>query len=298
MCLCLTSRYFWTFAREFIRNYHRSYLGRWAGENIVCVGEGAEPGDFPPGLFSVEEANDLFQGTIDVSNNSHGPDDRAHPQVPLTLHHFTLPNVSHIDEKAAGLEVESLNIFYECVSRSRHSDPKFRLPAGYYAFPEFRMARSEICITDSTYLPHDELWILRNLTTKEFVRSEAIALRRDFIRGPNIDNLGFGEVIASRICWSTPSSARTGDMADLYRGVWAGHRFDIVTISKHRDETKEEDWRDVSDEVARETAGIWESEYGPDWRRIIASPYSPDMAAESADTLVEGFTDDAQDFRI
>ncbi|EXV03395.1 hypothetical protein X797_003195 [Metarhizium robertsii] len=36
-------------------------LGRWAGENIVCVGDQIEPGDLPPGVFSQRELNKVYQ---------------------------------------------------------------------------------------------------------------------------------------------------------------------------------------------------------------------------------------------
>ena len=52
----------------------------------------------------------------------------------------------------------------------------------------------------SQFYPEDVPWILRNLTTQEYVRSDAIALKPEHIHGPNIKFLGFGEVVLSRIC--------------------------------------------------------------------------------------------------
>jgi hypothetical protein len=52
--------------------------------------------------------------------------------------------------------------------------------------------------------------------------------------------------------------------------MWAGHCFDITTFARHRDEMEEgTSWKDVSEEVASEIAGIWEREYGPNWREIV-----------------------------
>jgi hypothetical protein len=42
----------------------------------------------------------------------------------------------------------------------------------------------------------------------------------------------------------------------------------LTTRARHEQDVKEE-WKDVSEEVAKEIASIWESEYGGDWRRII-----------------------------
>jgi len=61
VCLTLASRYFWTFARDHIHAYCISFLGRWAGDNIICVGEDVKPYDYPPVLFSAEERYVLRQ---------------------------------------------------------------------------------------------------------------------------------------------------------------------------------------------------------------------------------------------
>ncbi|KAJ9133161.1 F-box domain containing protein [Pleurostoma richardsiae] len=258
IALGLTSRHFWAIAREHVYDYYTSFLGLWAGENIVCVGEDVIPGDFPPGLFSAEERDELCKKTVDIPYDDNYPDDVAYPAVPFTLHHFTLPSVSDRQEDT-DLMTESLGIYLHCKDRSRSKDPAFR------------STRSEIVVTDSTYFPQDQPWILRNLTTKEFVRSEAIALEQEFIHGPNIDVLGFGEAIMARICWSTSSFVSMNDVSNISRGVWAGHSFDITTLARHRDESRGEKWRDVSEEVADEIADIWEGEYGPDWRETVCN---------------------------
>ena len=108
--------------------------------------------------------------------------------------------------------------------------------------------------------PEDQPWILRNLTTREYVRSKAIALKPEYIHGPNIDFLGFGEVILSRVCWSTSPSVAMPYEGGIHRGVCAGHYFDITTLARHEQDTKEKEWKDVGEEVAKEIASIWESE--------------------------------------
>ncbi|KAK0702045.1 hypothetical protein B0T26DRAFT_735654 [Lasiosphaeria miniovina] len=64
--LGLANRYFWSIGRERMHDYYASFLGRWASENIVCVGEDGKPGDYPPGLFSAEELDVLRQKTSDI----------------------------------------------------------------------------------------------------------------------------------------------------------------------------------------------------------------------------------------
>jgi hypothetical protein len=131
--------------------------------------------------------------------------------------------------------------------------------------PAFDCIRSEMRVKEETYFPQDQRWILRNLTTKQFVHSEAIALKPEFVHGPSISVLGFGEVVKSRICWSISSFPSMSDTANISRGIWAGHHLDITTLARHRNETHEVGWSDVRDEVTREIAVIWESEYGAGW---------------------------------
>jgi len=201
----------------------------------------------------MEEENELRQMSIVMSDDSDS--DRELDPEPLTLYHFTLDTVAEMEESVS-LYPESLSTYWCCTFRGNYGDPAF----GHL--------RSEIVVQESKYYPEDQPWILRNLTTKEFVRSEAIALRPEDIHGPRIEGLGFGEVVVSRISWSTSPTMSISDKSKIHRGVWAGHRFDITTLARHVKETKGEEWRDVSEEVAREIAGIWEDEYGPDWRRI------------------------------
>lgn len=88
---------------------------------------------------------------------------------------------------------------------------------------------SKICANGSLFVPKDQAWILRNLTTKEFVTSGGIALDEKFINGPFIRGIGFGEVVMSRTCWSSSDRISMTYRGQIHRGVWAGHRFDITT---------------------------------------------------------------------
>ncbi|KAK3938090.1 hypothetical protein QBC46DRAFT_365724 [Diplogelasinospora grovesii] len=188
---------------------------------------------------------------LDASKSSHRyvqlffPSRHLTPASSFRLFHFASPSVSDMEEV--------VDVWAES-DRSKHEDPAFEA------------RRSEILVTESTYFPQDQPWILRNLTMREFVRSEAIALKPRYIRGPDILVLSFGEVVLSRICWSTSSSVGINDTTNISRGVWAGHRFDITTLARHEGETSGAGWSDVSDEVAREIASIWKSEYGADLR--------------------------------
>ncbi len=259
VCLGVTSRYFWAVSQEHIHDFYTSFLGHWAGENIVCVGEDVESNDLPPGLFSAEERDELGRKTIDIPYDDDYPDEIAFPAVPFTLHHFTHPSISYM-EKEVDLRSVSSRIYFHCRDRGSYKDPAF----------SSRLSEP-LVIEESHYFPQDEQWILRNLTTKEYIRGEAVALKPEYIHGPDIDILGFGDIIMSRICWSTSPSASMNYEGGITRGTWAGHCFDITTFARHSDETKGVSWKDVSEEVMREIACIWESEYGSDWREKICN---------------------------
>ncbi|KAI0185488.1 hypothetical protein EV127DRAFT_396700 [Xylaria flabelliformis] len=262
--LGMTNQYFWSIALQYMEDYYISSFGTWAGKKLVAVGEDVEPGDFPPGLFSAEELEAEFEAfrqlQIDV------PDWRDYqeelvPEEPFTLWHFVFEEVSKVSKLVDPFD-QARSLKFACACRGIGMDP---------AWPS---VREQIAIETETYWPQDEQWILRNLTTKQIVRSEAIALSPDYIQGPHIDFLGFGEVLLSRIAWSTSSSVGIDDPTNISRGVWAGHRFDIITRSKHDTETGGEGWTDVSDEVKTEIADIFEKNCGPDWRDLITKERS------------------------
>ena len=70
------------------------------------------------------------------------------------------------------------------------------------------------------YYPETESWILRNLTTAEFVQGDrllAVFHRSGREGGPHLGYPGFGEAIMCRICWSISNT--TLPCAGFNRGV-------------------------------------------------------------------------------
>lgn len=110
----------------------------------------------------------------------------------------------------------------------------------------------------SLFYPTNQDWILRNLTTKQYVRANGIADRRH-IEGPFISgNYGFGDIVLLFASQSTDVNLRIdhGGVFDHHyqSGLWAGNSFDIVTIERHMQTAGHElkHWDDVSDEIAEE----------------------------------------------
>ncbi|PON25238.1 hypothetical protein TGAM01_v205924 [Trichoderma gamsii] len=252
--LGLANKRLCSIAQAELRSYFPQYFAPWANENIVCVGDYSAKDDFPPGLFSNTELEALQHEEIATFD-----EEEAEWRIASLnrLYDFTQPGLSHIQEQP--MEVLSWKTWRLRDSSGR---PKsVRDPA--------MDSLIKSCDIYRDYFPTDQPWILRNLTIKQFVRAEAIALKPEFIKGPRIIGLGFGEVLLSRISW-TAAALEIDDPTTIRRGIWAGHCFDITTLTRHeRKTTGDAEWTDVSDEVVTEIATIWESYFGANWRETL-----------------------------
>ncbi|KAF2004224.1 hypothetical protein P154DRAFT_519449 [Amniculicola lignicola CBS 123094] len=122
--------------------------------------------------------------------------------------------------------------------------------------------------------PQDRVWVLRNLTTSQYVRSDQLhpnpqavkeakepiisiyeRLRR-FVRTSQqrrTDDCPFtlAQVLLCMTRWSTrrffpPEAGPHG-----LNGSWVGHRFDIVTLDRHNSEEDPAGWTDASEEAVK-----------------------------------------------
>lgn len=260
--LGLQTQHFWNVARRHIQAYCASSCGPWAGKGIICVGEYLEPTDYPPNMLTESEKEELQKGLNeseiwdDVSTDDGSTD---FVSSPTNLYSLADARYQQVREWQ-----------YSLVDRLIGGAV---LLGEWHRLPTFRRAR--ICdelrrYKLSDFYPADQPWILRNLTTQEYVRSEAIAIKPEYIHGPNVDVLGFGEVVWSRVCWSTETDCSMDYTDNVHRGLWAGHRFDITTLDRHKQGSLEgTEWKDVSEEVANEIERIWRKEFGSDWRDIV-----------------------------
>ncbi|KAL7895876.1 hypothetical protein HDV63DRAFT_406107 [Trichoderma sp. SZMC 28014] len=248
-------------AQDQLRHCLPQYFAPWANKNIACVGDYSTRDDFPPGLFSNAELEALQHEKITTFVEE---EDEWRIACLNRLYDFTVPGLSHIQEEP--MEIVSWKTW-----RLRDSFRRLK-SVGDSAINSL----INWCDIYPNYFPRDQPWILRNLTTKQFVRAEAIALKPEFIRGPHIIGLGFGEVLLSRITW-TGAALEIHDPANIRRGIWAGHCFDITTLARHERKTigdgDDAEWTDVSDKVKEEIATIWESHFGAEWRGTLCQVF-------------------------
>ncbi|KAF2434466.1 hypothetical protein EJ08DRAFT_725382 [Tothia fuscella] len=110
----------------------------------------------------------------------------------------------------------------------------------------------------------DSEWMLRNLTTKEYIRCEHAAPvyeERANTRGYGyvLDTVGqrirIDDILLMRICCTRYSG---GMFNSLENGVWAGHCFDIVELNADgkSGNGKKCEWRDCTAEVVKEAMAL------------------------------------------
>jgi hypothetical protein len=100
--------------------------------------------------------------------------------------------------------------------------------------------------------PDDQKWVLRNLTTREFVRAEAVAGSSEET-GAYIEGVGLGHIVLFRILWSSPLSQARLAGRSMRQGVWAGHRLLITTLDHHERSVQSNlHWGDTSEDVVED----------------------------------------------
>jgi hypothetical protein len=228
----------------------KSQCGRLAGTSLICVGDYLAPDDYPPGIdwqSAMEERQNMYQKWVRIDGHS----------------------------DSEGPEME--NLYYLAADFLPPRDPNGFAPIGtmscenFRGFVKFYIRLPRANREDLDFLinfdhhklyPKGPEWVLRNLTTKEFVRRSVVAHGTN---GPfSSGGVGLGEVLLSRICWSTDSN--TGMSWDgIHRGIWAGHKFDITLMEALEGEVG---WKDVSESAYDEIKGIWKSEYGEKWEQM------------------------------
>ena len=268
LILGIQTQYLWNFAKRHIEADYVSSFGLWPGKGIVCGGEELEPTDYPPNMLTQSDKDELQTGLKesetwdDVETDEESDEESAEfVSSPINLYHLAETRYQPVKKWDRWQ-------YYRVIGLLVHLGEWGRLPA----LPRSRISNDLHRIEELDSRSKDQSWILRNLTTQEFVRSEAIAIKPEYIHGPDIDVLGFEEVLWSRICWSTEPDRSLNDKDSLLvrRGIWAGHRFDITTIDRNEQASAEQtQWKDVSEDVADCIDRIWRRGFGSHWRELI-----------------------------
>ncbi len=269
---------------------HLSTLGRWAGTNLITVGEympklGAKP-LYPPGLLTKADYKELEDGMTQGERVNYVLDSPAADVLIAPVSLYDLAE-ARFDKAPYWNELSLKERFFRTdiacyLSRYAKAGETTRREA---AQVDCRRRHAQRMLADfrdfslTDFYPRDAAWVLRNLTAKEIVRADSLAQRNwkdpggdqhalsgPFVKGP----ITFGCVVFARTSWSTRTSPDAPGQEsypctdyDRRRGVWAGHRFDITTVQRHEQQLQDMGaeeraaWRDVGQEVVTEMKVMW-----------------------------------------
>ena len=122
--------------------------------------------------------------------------------------------------------------------------------------------------------PEDHIWVLRNLSKKEYVRSDRIPIKVDdssrleYRQDADVSDCpGLAFVLISRICWSpaAPICLAYDKTEELVQGIWAGDKFDISFFELVKGEMFDEGWKDVSRREAEHMHDLLSQHTGTKW---------------------------------
>lgn len=261
VCLSLVSQRFWDIGWPYMEKKLIASMAPWAGHRLVCVGEDTD--SYPPGVLSKDEKKEFTQGLT--------PKELAAAKI-LAMERV-LSN---------GLDGGNSDYYMQYGMNARTSDPVDLYKIAFlrytntkaHDFPPPRsvrllqdLARHETCkmprsvlskiakFTNehlSNYYPDDQKWVLRNLTTQEFIRSEVLAGNSEQ-NGPFFEDIGFEHIIMSKIFWSESWRSATINGKDVNEGIWAGHCLEITTLDHHTNSLLSDvPWKDISEDSVEE----------------------------------------------
>ena len=253
--LSLVSKRFWKTGWPFFLQKITELMCPWAGKRIICFGDECDFENLPAGFLTREEENIVNEGLADSEiDPEEGPFEKPGNLLDIALCRF-----QEVHSKVEPFEIlnyplpgEPESPIYEKSSQNWRS-PRNSLQEAKH-LPEPELSQVHLFASGSKramYYPETESWILRNLTTAEFVCGNRLftAFQESGRQhGPHLGYPGFGEAVMCRICWSTNSSSAPHG---FNRGVWAGHRFEICTEKMHAAKSNC-GWRDVTSEIISE----------------------------------------------
>jgi hypothetical protein len=117
---------------------------------------------------------------------------------------------------------------------------------------------SSACSVTLGSSPH-EVWILRNLTTNEYLRFriyEGPYGSRAFVDHPDVDRLRLDDVLLLRITWTKPSYLYKGRYLGIHYGLWAGNCLDVIPLDRDLVNFQQDGWKDRTGEVVAQAVMV------------------------------------------
>ncbi|GLB44908.1 hypothetical protein LshimejAT787_1802450 [Lyophyllum shimeji] len=201
----------------------------WAGNRLICLGDNTTMDDLPERMLTDREVQFLAEK---FGNTEDGGDERdSHAWEQLSFLHRLRPDSSVNQTKAQHGDyhrhgIISWTSLLRMYRRIHWTD--------VVLLRELVEPNRGLCPRD-VYL--DGAFVLRNLTTKEYVRGSTV-YDLYVSEAPWAGKILLEHALIVRITWSSdPSMAMLyqGPL-EVHRGVWAGHRFDVCEIDDVEDE--------------------------------------------------------------
>lgn len=236
--------------------------GSWAGDRIILLGDHSD--DLPPGvltngdLLRIKERQREYVTEIEA--------EREYAQ----------------DEQAFRDAIEEERLFGD-MDYDLDSEEEDSIGPEDDLLPAYLLRRCSREPMRVTYHPRcaegPDVWVLRNLTKREFVRSDGIPTRgtiqRNEVFVPELADMnrhggykgipGLGQALLLRIGWSSDSQYMLPFKVEVlfHRGAWAGDRFDLRVYDDVAECMLADGWADVTVDVAHEIFRIWK--LGEEW---------------------------------
>lgn len=217
-----------------IRRRIQSRAGAWVGQEIACTGTYLQ--DLPANFLK----DDLAYQSVGMPAPL--PNEQGRRRFP---HHGMAP--------ARSMNWRALSMYDQAAKLDREAWLK-ELSIRTEAEGESSVARTiiEQTLSLQNLYRQDRSWVLRNLDTKEFVRCYTGKDCRGYVEasGDSAQPLKLDYALLCRISW-TDSDGREYKFNQVQRGVWAGHRFEIVSLDSISP-SEASGWTDVTAKFVKE----------------------------------------------
>lgn len=258
LSLGLSSRVLWGHVLYHVAQTCRT--APWANTPVVCTGTWTM--SLPP---AIHKLNPDIKRQEEVFFNRPGRGPRGAPSRGMCpARSFNWDAVSNYKERIGAQGVSTwMQAFEECSEASRIPTDSLKV-----------LGRSLEIIVNPNKSSMPTSWVLRNHMTKEYVSLKAgMAYEKHehhiYVKGA--PKLSLDNALLMRVCWSAPymdeskddhdgesMGSRLKNLAEMKRGPWAGHFFDVVPTDRESQDVGElAGWCDVTKELMREAAA-WE----------------------------------------
>ncbi|KAF8058654.1 hypothetical protein FPV67DRAFT_1785724 [Lyophyllum atratum] len=267
VCVVLTCRRYFEIGRPILEaRFEEMFTYSWAGNRLICAGDYADIDDLPEGMLTEDEKR-----LLDEKFEPGSTDEDCGVCEQLSFVQTLQPDW-RLNHKRAIFYQDNprLSSYFMCLQETGYHE-RVRTPprVGWAGMRDVEVLKWLTKVTSQGFSDRTPLsekygsYVLRNLTTKEYIRGAAVREAWNTPDMPYLQALRFTHLLVLRITWSQDSSLSIPyeGPIQVHRGVWAGHRFDLSDITTVEDgQGTINNWKDVSKVVIDELMAVFEGE--------------------------------------